>query len=96
MPQYAACTVAGPREPESSNDPYPPCLALWGFARSAGIPVCGSQRGRGDKRATEKGDLLWQSSPPAGAHPDYLRELQRKGSNSDTCEAQNGTLRVPE
>jgi hypothetical protein len=27
MPQYAASQLACPREPESSYDPYPPCLA---------------------------------------------------------------------
>jgi hypothetical protein len=27
MPQYAASQLACPREPESSNEPYPPCPA---------------------------------------------------------------------
>jgi hypothetical protein len=35
MPQYAESQLACPREPESSNDPYPPCLAPRACRRAA-------------------------------------------------------------
>jgi hypothetical protein len=35
MPQYAASQLACPHEPESSNNPYPPCLAPRDCRRAA-------------------------------------------------------------
>ena len=35
MPQYAAGQLAGPCEPESSNDPDPPCFAPRACRRAA-------------------------------------------------------------
>jgi len=35
MPQYAASQLACPREPESSNEPYPPCPAPRACRRAA-------------------------------------------------------------
>src|SRR6266851_740433 len=42
MPQYAASQPTCPREPERSNDPYPPCLAPRACRRAA-LPRLGDQ-----------------------------------------------------
>ncbi len=42
MPQYAASQLACPREPESSNDPYPPVLR---HGLSPGRPAASRDQG---------------------------------------------------